>query len=347
MSISKEHVTQPKGQASPQGTGALKPQGEPKVLALMPVHTAQADQSQAPPALSGSTSQTGADTEPVVSAPVKPTPSAAGVPLTPHPWPSRREHRWLAVALALVIVLLLIGGVGVLFASLQAEEQAPASPSVVSSEFPLGSHRQIEVSNDIGTIHVSRGEAGKNVSMQETIWNQKQTAPDAIQVDYSSDINIIHIEVKPNNWIDLDITLPADVGLTLSTKTGDIAVTNLNGQMHLTSETGSITVKRSRLNGTSLLMTNGGSISFRGTIDAHSTASFLTGSGSIVVTLPSEAAFHVDAIDDLGTITVDFPGVTATRLSATHSEAYGDVGNPPRARVILVSRSGLITLLAG
>lgn len=320
----------------------------------MPAHPVLAKQAQAQPTLPQSPPQPGAGTGPAVAAPVKPKPAVAGPPLPPHRRQSRHDHRWFAAWVAMVILLLLISGVGGLFAFLRAEEQAPASPTVEPLEVPLGSHPQIKVDNDIGTIHVSRGKTGNKVSIQKTIWSREGSAPTALVPSLQIDKNTISIKVERSSfslnssqWIDLDITLPVDAGLMLTTTTGNIAVTGINAPMNLTSNAGSITVEQSQLSGTSVLRTTSGSISFQGTIDTHSTASFLTGSGSSTVTLPSEAAFHVDATDDLGTITVDFPGVTPKRLTATHSEAYGYVGKPPRARVILESRSGSITLQAG
>ncbi len=275
----------------------------------------------------------------------------------PRPQPRWWQHRWFAVILALLIFLLLVGGLGFFLVRLQAGAgQVLSLASITTRHFSVSAHPQIIVNNDTGAIHVNEASTGKDVAIQATRWSDTGGTAGDIQVRYqqSSDGNTITASIErvnppgtnPSGYVDFDVTIPGNADLILTTNTGSIAVTGITGQMLLTSSTGSITVQRSRLTGNAGLMTNTGSIIFQGTIDPHGTYQFLTDSGPVDVTLPGDAAFHVDASNSSGTIYIGFPGVTETYLNPNRREAHGDIGNPPRARVILSSRTGPINLHA-
>lgn len=357
MNALEEQVTHPKGQSPPQEAVAIESRGQ-RAPPLQMAHTAPYEMPHPQPAISQSPPQASSYKGSRVPARPGPQPTSAGSSPQSGPW-RRSRHSWrFAVALVLLIFLLLIGGIGFLFASLKAGgDLVPSPPRIVTYPFSVGADPQINVVNDIGTIHVNQGGTGKEVTFQETRWNSNGGAFDDIKVRYSqtSNSNTINVNVERSNvsnintshWVDFDITIPGNTNLTLKTNTGSIAVTGISGQMNLTSNTGSITVVggQSYLSGTSVLRTNSGSIDFSGTIDSHGTYSFLTNSGQVDVTLPKDPAFHVDAMNDQDSITIDFPGMT-TSLNATHYEVYGDVGNPSQAgaRVILVSKTGSISL---
>lgn len=268
-----------------------------------------------------------------------------------HWWQSRR----FAVILALSIFLLLVGGFGFLLVRLQAGSGQALSPSSITTRhFSVSARPQIIVTNDTGAIHVNESSSGKDVAIQATRWSSSEGTAGDFQVHYqqSSDGNTIATFVErmnppgtsPTGYVDFDLTIPANADLVLTTNTGSIAVTGISGQMLLTSSAGVITVQRSRLTRDARLITNTGSIVFQGTIDPQGIYQFLTDTGPVNVTLPGDAAFHLDASNGSGTIYIGFPGVTGTQLGPNHSEAHGDIGNPPRARIILGSQTGPISL---
>jgi DUF4097 and DUF4098 domain-containing protein YvlB len=117
--------------------------------------------------------------------------------------------------------------------------------------------------------------------------------------------------------------------------------------MSLVSNTGSITVRDGLLQANSSLTTNTGSVTFQGTIEREGSYQFLTDTGSVNVTVPSEAAFQVDANTTTGSITTAFPGVIVTRQNFMGSEAHGDVGGLPRATVTMRTTTGSINLQEG
>jgi hypothetical protein len=178
-------------------------------------------------------------------------------------------------------------------------------------------------------------------------------ASDGIWANYKQDGNTITIWAVRSNTsrihdidhVDFDITVPRNTDLRLTTKTGDIRVTGISGQMQLGSESGSLLVQKGILRGTSRLMTNAGAINYHEAIDPHGTYTFVSTTGLISVILPGDASFHLDARTDRGTITTDFPGVMVTHR--TNSAIQSTVGKPPHARVRLRSDSGSIQLYGG
>jgi hypothetical protein len=224
--------------------------------------------------------------------------------------------------------------------------------------FTVSTHPQIVVTNDTGSIHVNVGSASNQVTIKTTRWISSfgnATTDIQVRYDQSSDANTVTVTVErpqgPSiadfSRADFDLTVPATADLRLTTNTGELWSTGVSGQMTLSSNTGSVTVREASLSGNSRLTTNTGSVTFQGAIDPHGTYVFSTNTGSVTVTLPYAAAFHVEATTDTGSITSDFSGVIVTRPTPTRSEAHGDVGNAPRATLTMTTNTGSISLHQG
>jgi hypothetical protein len=220
--------------------------------------------------------------------------------------------------------------------------------------FSMSEHPRIAVNNDFGSIHV-RGEGqGNEVTIQATQRNWiligETSSPAQIHYEQNNDDNSITVTVERSGSgfsvteIILNITVPWYTDLNLATKAGSIDVTTVSGQMSLHTNAGSITVRQGTLGGSSNVQTNAGSVSFEGAIDPQGAYQFMTNTGSVHVVLHGNAAFHVDARTDVGSITTNIPSVVVTRLNYMNSEAHGDVGNPPRVTVTLRSNLGSINL---
>ncbi len=292
----------------------------------------------------------------------------------PEPQQSRWHTQWLATSLILTTLTLLTGAIDLLFFP-QVDPPlmialllvggsgllVVAGVYVLLPTIYMEIHHfsgelcpQVVIGNDCGTIHMTAGSTSNEVTIQATTWNRRVwKASDGIWADYKQDRNTITAWVVRSNtsrihdidYVDFDITVPSNTDLRLTTKTGDIRVTGISGQMHLGSEGGSILVQQGILRGTSWLMTNAGAIHSHEAIDPHGTYTFVSTTGSITVILPGDASFHLDARTDTGTITTDFPGVMVTHR--TNSAIQSTVGKPPHAKVRLSSDSGSIQLYGG
>jgi hypothetical protein len=90
------------------------------------------------------------------------------------------------------------------------------------------------------------------------------------------------------------------------------------------------------------LKTDVGSLNFSGSIDPQGAYKFESDAGSINVTLPEDASFHVDASTDVGSIHNNFQVSGQSKIS--HTKLKGTVGNPPYATMTLKTDVGSIIL---
>ncbi len=281
----------------------------------------------------------------------------------------RRSSPWLVILLMLMSMPLLIGGIGLLifagvaFAFVTVLLLAVGLGLLVAAgiffvvsiirvetrHFSVSANPQIVINNDIGTIHVNASSDANEVTIQTTTWNKRfARAPvryeqseegDALaaQVDRTS---VSNITSSPR--VDFDVTAPRNTELKLTTNSGDIWVTGISGQLSLSSNTGSITIRRGVLSGVSRLTTNEGAINFHEETDPCGSYHFVTETGPINVNIPGNAAILLDVSTKAGTIKANAPGVTITHR--TGHKLYGIAGEPPCARLTLRSSTGSINL---
>lgn len=275
--------------------------------------------------------------------------NAGPPPASPRP---KRRGFWLLISLLVLCVLLIPAGVALIAGAVIT------TSSVETRHFTVGASPHIVVKQTVGSIHVTSGGSGNEVRVQATKWMSRMwNNAAAFQVSYaqSADGNTVTVTVEGTTpstlfsgpGVALDLTVPANTGLELTMNTGDIQVTGVNGQMLLANNTGSITVREATLAAGSSLTTNTGSITFRGSIEPRGNYLFSTNTGSIDVTVPSSAAFTVDASTDTGSINSDVPGVVITHNTMVGSQAHGAVGSAPSASMVLRSNTGSIRLAQG
>src|SRR5579875_251313 len=178
----------------------------------------------------------------------------------------------------------------------------------------------------------------------------------------NSDSSVIGLGSDPVWGRTFDATVPVDTDVKIYSDSANISLTGLTGQVDLVSNNGSITltschvqgtsllndnsgtimVTRSTLNGEAALSNNNGTITFNSAIGSTGSYVFENNQGSIDVTLPQSATFHVDAKAVNGSISTNYPGV-----QVQNNEAHANVGTNPRAVVTLNSDNGTITLHKG
>ena len=293
----------------------------------------------------------------------------------PAPWP------WIIIAL---IVLMFLGGgpllgeggffiegfvfrniifalifFGVIVSTVAALRNRGAvtfrnTRAVETRTFLVGTHPTIIVKDDIGTIRVHSGGQGDTVSVQTTRQSTGWTGNNnnlQVYYDQRSDDNTITIK-SAHGWrilgkssVDFDITVPLTTDLQLRTDLGKIYVNDVIGQMALTSGAGSIHATQVSLMGLASLKTDVGSINFSGSIEPRGTYKFESDAGSVTITLPEDASFHVDAKTDVGSVNTDFP--LSGQPGTGRNKLSGDVGSPPYAVLTLKTDVGSINLKKG
>jgi DUF4097 and DUF4098 domain-containing protein YvlB len=147
---------------------------------------------------------------------------------------------------------------------------------------------------------------------------------------------------------------------TISTSNGPIQVKGSKGQLGLTTSNGPITVDGgtgpiqlessnspialTAENAVVTAQTSNGGIRFQGSL-AEGKHAFESSNGSISLTLPPEAHFHLDAATSNGSITSAFALTEGGRSGKSHLR--GSVGTNPTMSLKLETSNGSITLHKG
>jgi hypothetical protein len=290
----------------------------------------------------------------------------------PH---ARKRRSWPCVVLALLLVLVLCGGAvgGAVYGYTFLTSRLPATsvglqaPGAASglTTISVGVHPTVKIDRNTGLIRVHPSNKNGIITIQASD-STHNPINQAIPYSQGNNGGAIIFDVSNFETDDVDIAVPQTTDLNLNTNDGNINVSGITGVMALTSNAGSIIVSQAALNGQSKLETNGGSIratqvtlngstglstngdniTFTGSLNRQGTYTFDTTTGMIDITLAANSAFHVDATSDTSSITTNFSGVRVTN-SNPGSEAHGNVGKAPRARLTITASTGSIKLLKG
>jgi hypothetical protein len=272
--------------------------------------------------------------------------SSSGIPL--RTGQQKRGSPWFWIVLALIIFSLLGGA----FSRMNVDQPYRVPDMRMSDHFrydgnaqqySMGIHPTIVITDPNGSITVNTTGNDDGVVTVQTDGRDQESIP-AATVDPGNDTLNIAVD-KSQSEQTLDVTVPSEADLVLKTDSGNIDVTGVNGQVNLTSDSGTITLSQVSLAGNSSVSTNSGDIQFDGGIDPNGRSyQFQSESGSVDVTLPPDTSFHADVTTKSGSFNSDFPEVNSQPSGGNIS---GDVGDAPRVNVMIKTDSGSINLNKG
>lgn len=211
--------------------------------------------------------------------------------------------------------------------------------------FEVGPLPTISIKNTAGSIHLRAGQEGQvSVATTKRGYLFSQRWNNDAQVWYNQDRGSNTISARVDGWklfgknsIDFDIAVPPRSILDLTTSMGQISVQNIDGQMKLRADAGSIKATQVNLSGKSVLKTDAGSITFDGSLDPAGNYKLSTDLGTVNVTLPAGSSFNLEAKTDLGTVTTNLPLAQQKR-----SKAAGQVGSGPYPKLKVESDLGSV-----
>ena len=142
--------------------------------------------------------------------------------------------------------------------------------------------------------------------MRDVPAGMKRISSSPLELEASEKNNTI--EVETNSWkkpINLNIKIPANFDLEVSTVHGKVSITGINGAYEVSSVNGPITLKD--ISGSVLANTVNGAIivNFKSVV-ANEPMSFVTLNGNVDVTLPSTIKATAKMKSDRGEIFTDF-----------------------------------------
>lgn len=234
-----------------------------------------------------------------------------------------------------------------------------------SKQFSVTAKPHLTLEADNARLNVSRG-ASNQVAVRVTTTGWQ--IPKDVRITQSQSGNDIHVEVKQvQHWISfshgsvsVDITVPAQANLDLSTGNGQVTLGAVSGMLHVGTGNGQITangargniylrtgngrIEASEIDGSLSTHTGNGRVAVAGRFDGldldtgrgQVQATVLAGSkmssdwhvrtgvGNVTVSLPADFSAELDGSTGVGHITVDFPVTVSGSLAG--SAVRGRIG---------------------
>ena len=259
--------------------------------------------------------------------------------------PRRRRSPWLWIVLAL-IVLSILGGL--MRSTGSSYGPMPMKHAYPGQQAPFSQVQTYKVDNTTApTIVINDAEGDVQVQASSNPY-QVTVGTDGSANPAVDTISSNTLDITASNSEDITVTVPDNANLTIITDSGDITVGDINGQMTLTSQSGSITMQNVTLTGNSTIKSGDGDITFSGNITPNGSYQFIsTDSGTVNLALPTSSPFSLHATTVSGSINADSAfSQVQVQQAGPGATAQGDNGNAPRASVTITSGSGDINLNA-
>ena len=229
----------------------------------------------------------------------------------------RRGSRFFRVLLGLICVLVLGAGIYA-YLPLNGVQQ-----TLLAQSFSVGPYPHLTIRGHVSNIQVHPMLATSTENVRVTARTQGRllySTPVVTATVINENQIIVMVSVLPFNPVGeqpvvFDVAVPVTTDLQLQAGVGDIAVQGVSGELHLRTDSGSITIGNSTLIGNGDVQTTVGSVTFDGNLADNATYSIQAVTGSLTLTLPASATFALNARSTLGQIHNAFGNSVSTPLS--------------------------------
>lgn len=285
--------------------------------------------------------------------------------LQPQPRRRRGSPPWLMIGIIVFALIFIIGlaqgyqatrdfnglpGIG--YHSSQFAKPQHGFPFQDGQQFKVGDFPTLNVIDPAGSITVVTGNAPPGVVMVQEgrsdsfFGGNGPLQGSTIQASQSNNGSTLTINVNADSSdaVDVILTVPQYITLNLKTQDGDISVSDIIGQMTLSSGSGDIELEGDTLQQHSSIQTNSGDIDFTGAIDPRGTYQLSSNSGDITVGLDGGTPYQLHVISLSGLFTGS-GAVSSFSSDATNGiNKQWDVGGNPQASLTLQTQGGDIDL---
>lgn len=262
------------------------------------------------------------------------------------------ENRTILIIVAVVVLMALLcccailGGAGIaaLFTAVPSVSEGGIGrvEERMEQTFNVGDAPVVEVDGFAGNITVEAGESG---SMRVVVTKRASSSEqlDAIGVDVAETEEGVVIRtsspggVTGYRTVDIEVTVPPDAHLSLSTDAGNVNVENVQGPVKAHSGAGNVRAYDAR--GPISLDTGAGAVEYHG--DPRGECAFQTGAGSVMLHLPGDLNARVHLRTGIGSINLgsfDVDGQTGG------TEVDGVIGSGEDATIEATTGAGSIRL---
>jgi hypothetical protein len=196
-----------------------------------------------------------------------------------------------------------------------------------SSAF-AGPVRQVVAETDVGKITLRRAEPGQALVVRRTLtWSFRR--PEAEVVNTAGVVTVSGRCLRQGTSlgacsVDMDILLPPEVAVQITTKTGDIHVEDVGGEITATAKTGDVKLRglrSSRVNAT----TATGDIEVE-LVTAPKSVQAQTSTGDLRIIVPDDGTiYRISARATVGTQNVKIPTSPTATSTISASTSVGDL----------------------
>lgn len=182
-----------------------------------------------------------------------------------------------------------------------------------SKQVSVSGWKEVTGIGSLGDIQEHATQQGNTISLN---WSMKQTPFLGVGLEE----------------VDLNVFVPTNSNVQIETRTGDLEIGYLKGEINVKTQTARIDIQAT-LQGHSQLQSTSGQINFCGTLAPQSNDRFQSESGNITITMFSDAAFTL------------LPSSSLSRISNDYGS--DQVGNSPRGNLEAITHSGAISIHSG
>lgn len=251
----------------------------------------------------------------------------------------RRRPVWLAPALCLLALVLTVGILGLTgglsFTSVQK--------SLPTRAFTINGHGSLIVNDNSSTFHIHKGSTNQIIVQGREYAYGFTSGFNNIQVQYKQEGNTVTLNASEglnilgDSGINFDITVPANLDVTIHGGSTDAEIANLDGRVDATTSSGNLNL--THISGPLNLSSSSGDIAItdeQGAVNAH------TSSGNIQI---SQFTGQADLSASSGDITLDQASLSGQDHLQTRSGNILFSGRlDPRGSYQMETSSGDITL---
>jgi hypothetical protein len=272
---------------------------------------------------------------------------------------------WIILLLVVLAVCCLVASVGGLLLARNLQRGANwfwsgnnEVTATVARTLEVGDPANLEVDLPVGSLIVRTGEPGQmTVEATKRAWGRNaaeaQRALDRIEVSIEQTPAGVRVEVAGPDWqdgmsatprtpqVDVVVTVPEQAQLDLRVGVGQLAVDGVRGDVHITADVGEVELTDVQPQAALEVESRVASIRFAGALTPGATYRMTSDVGRILLELPRESTFRIEARSDIGDATVDFDVVgQQERPGFTGKDISGQVGQDTGTELFLRSRVG-------
>ena len=222
----------------------------------------------------------------------------------------------------------------------------------VEREFDVHTgHVTLTVDIEVGSVSIETGgDREVIVEADLTAYGEDEDAAneamDNLDLRFTPTDNEIAISShwpKPDNWshstpkVELRLTVPDDTAVDIKLDVGDVDVKDTESDLDIQVSVGDVDVRDVKLEDAMAIDVSTGSIKYRGDLTEGTRYQLTTSIGQVVMEIPDDSSFDIDATADVGEVQTDFEIVGEEDVDFVGNTLQGTVGDAGTGTELILS----------